>query len=234
MDNYVVLVLIMVLSGVLGGTVNYFSIDTESKRKVLKFIDYNLLKSIFTGIVASLLVPLFLNMISSNIIEETNAKPDKLFIFGGFCLIAAISSKTFIQTLSSKVVQQLNEVKKEVTTVKKDIDPLIQQQTEPDNINENKIDISLKSMIDMKDSKLSEAFKEADTDNTKVLKTFILSQYTYRSTSGLAKDTGLDSAKVKKILDELMLKDYVAQISTDKGPKFYITSKGRDELTSFI
>ena len=84
---------VMIAAGALGGVVNYFlnrKNDPEGS---------SIGKSITVGIGAALLVPLFLNMISSNLTEmirgssTTPADLSKILVFAGFCLIAAISSR---------------------------------------------------------------------------------------------------------------------------------------------
>jgi len=49
----------------------------------------SLLRSLVIGIGASFLVPLFLNMISSDLMRQMDQDAGKLLVFVGFCLIAA-------------------------------------------------------------------------------------------------------------------------------------------------
>ena len=97
MACYVVL-LTMAVAGVLGGSVNVaLSAEIPSKRTWFM--------SILAGVAASLLIATFLRTLSSNILSNimnpknsmSYVSPD-LLVFGGFCLLAAISSKAFIQT----------------------------------------------------------------------------------------------------------------------------------------
>ena len=137
MDLKLILVLaIMITAGVVGGTINYFlNGKSDDEKKIL-------LKSIFSGIGASFLVPLFLKTISSNILfdifKDTSSKTD-YFVYASFCLLSAISSRAFIQTISDKILKEAKEAKKEVDSVKaeiKDIEnafnPIIDSMTEQD------------------------------------------------------------------------------------------------------
>ena len=67
-----VILLIIVLSGLMGGLASYYLNESEKK---------SIAKSFVLGVVASLIVPLFLNMISSNLLFEAQRQIDKMFIF---------------------------------------------------------------------------------------------------------------------------------------------------------
>lgn len=109
-DNHLILILcIMVVTGILGGVANYFLNErdgnspwrTASKHAVL-------------GVVASLTVPLFLNMISSHMLEATRLKSSELFVFAGFCLLYVVVSRRFFENLAVKLMRQVELVRKDV------------------------------------------------------------------------------------------------------------------------
>ena len=107
------LIVVMLSAGTVGGLLNYYTSQSADP-------DHSsILKSIIAGICASFLVPLFLNMISSNLIDtirgsaNTSSDVSKLFVFAGFCLIAAISSSAFIRTLSDRVLAEAKAAKEE-------------------------------------------------------------------------------------------------------------------------
>ena len=103
------LILVMLGAGILGGAINHF-LTQESTPTIRSFMGRDLL----VGLGASFMVPLFLNMISSDLIQlilgskDRPPEPYKILVFSGFCLIAAISSRAFIRTLSDRI---LNEVR---------------------------------------------------------------------------------------------------------------------------
>lgn len=73
-----------------------------------------LARSVVVGIAASFLVPLFLNMISSNLIDLIRAGDNsRLLVLLGFCLVASISSTSFIKTLSDRVLAEAKQAKRE-------------------------------------------------------------------------------------------------------------------------
>jgi RsiW-degrading membrane proteinase PrsW (M82 family) len=108
-DNYMMLVLgIMVSAGVLGGIANYFLAERHAE-----FAWRDLFKYAVLGVVAALMVPLFLNMISSNLLDLARTRPINLFVFAGFCLIAVMFSRRFLENMSAKLIQQVSQIRKE-------------------------------------------------------------------------------------------------------------------------
>lgn len=89
MINTLIIVGIILVAGIFGGVVNYFTIydkkESGSNRKCWA--------AILAGVAASCLVPLFLSMISSDLIVNSR-KDDKYYlVFAGLCLIAGIFSR---------------------------------------------------------------------------------------------------------------------------------------------
>ncbi|HVF44674.1 MAG TPA: YEATS-associated helix-containing protein [Pyrinomonadaceae bacterium] len=99
------LILIMILAGCLGGVVNFFQAKSDDPARA------DLRHSLVVGVAAAFLVPLFLQMISSTILSTGAANPLELFIFAGFCIVAAISSKAFISSLSERILKDVKEAK---------------------------------------------------------------------------------------------------------------------------
>ena len=102
-----ILLLIILISGILGGLANYFLDRTERN-----WNGYDVLKSALLGIVASATIPLFLKIVSSSLMKDAETNPLEYFVFCGFCLIAAAFSTRFLQGIGERVLQELKEVKK--------------------------------------------------------------------------------------------------------------------------
>ena len=111
--------LIMLFAGFLGGTVNYF--QTYAKKEEGGSRKY--WTCIIIGLAASFLVPLFLKTISSNLINCTNAGcPQALdyLVFLGICLIAAIFSRRFIDSIAARILKKVEEAKEDAKEAKED------------------------------------------------------------------------------------------------------------------
>lgn len=100
-DGYMLIVLgIMVSTGLLAGIANFFLSNTEDKARA-----HELGKFIVLGIVVALIVPLFLNMTSSNLLEFGRTRPNALFVFAGFCLIFVLLSRRPLENIANKLKQ---------------------------------------------------------------------------------------------------------------------------------
>ena len=203
-----VFVLIMVSAGLLGGVINfYLNDDPESKHTVGNHM--------VIGIGASLLVPLFLNMISSKLMKEASSNPGLLLVFLGFCLIAAISSKAFISTISDRILNQAKEARRATAELQRDLDPILQQADESSET------------ID------AEAINIANLNGQQhtVLAALHHPRYTYRTLGGISTGTKLNKTELKEVLVELDNQGLSGQVDRGNGPRFYITANGLKALT---
>lgn len=102
--HFWILVIIILLMGAFGGLLNHLhNFDTNANDEKNRFLKY---KYIFLGIGAAALVPAFLKMIASDLIKNTNDFDNNSFlIFGGFCLVSAIFSRRFINTIGERILE---------------------------------------------------------------------------------------------------------------------------------
>jgi len=221
------LISVMVAAGALGGVANYFLTRKEDPE------GSNITKSIVIGIVAAFLVPLFLNMISSNLTEAIRGSPttpadlSKILIFAGFCLIAAISSKAFIQTLSERVLKKVEETNKKVEEVKKVAQSAQEKASEADAIIQKNIESDGTDI-----SGLIAPTESVSENERKILQELATGEKAYRTRTSVARHIGLVKSEVDRIVDELKEKSLVdAKLLEDasgaKRKRWYITPKGR-------
>lgn len=113
-DTHMLLILaIMLAAGVLGGAANYFLADRQGEPGRKDWLKYPLL-----GVVAALTVPLFLNMMSSTLLEGARTKPVDFFAFAGFCLLYVVASRRLMENVAQRLLGQLDQVKREVVQLK--------------------------------------------------------------------------------------------------------------------
>lgn len=110
------LTLIMISCGILGGLINSY-LDKGSKDVVNTVWEYMVI-----GVGASLLVPLFLNMIGSTLVEGSYKNINSTFVIMGFCLVAAMTSRTFIKTISDKAMQKAQSAETKANEVAATLD----------------------------------------------------------------------------------------------------------------
>jgi len=117
LDGYMLIILlVMFIAGVLGGLANYFLRDRPADADLRERRDW--LKFPLLGVVASLTVPLFLNMISSNLLEAARTRPVDIFVFGGFCLIYVVASRRLFENVANRLLGQIDQVKRDMGQLK--------------------------------------------------------------------------------------------------------------------
>ncbi len=107
--HLIILLGIMVATGLLGGIANFFLNERDAHSPWLTAGKYMVL-----GVVAALTVPLFLNMMSSHLLEATRLKSSELFVFAGFCLLYVVVSRRFFENIAAHLTRQVEQVRREV------------------------------------------------------------------------------------------------------------------------
>jgi len=114
LDSHMLMIFgIMLVTGLLGGLANFFLSERQGELGRREWLRYPIL-----GIVAALTVPLFLNMISSTLLEGARTKPLDLYVFAGFCLIYVVASRKVFENVAIKLLSQLDLVKRDMQQLK--------------------------------------------------------------------------------------------------------------------
>lgn len=226
MTHEVIIALIMATTGILGGVANFLSNDN------LRFEFRVVAKSIVLGVSASVMVPLFLSMISSNLLVESSTSGESYFVLAGFCTVASIFSRSFINGVSSKILNELKQktdsIGKKVENYEEHVKPLIERSEEPENESneayESKV-VQVKSKLNDRDIKILSAIDE--------------SKYTIRTAGGITQQLGMAPNSREMIRQRLRTMKDVDLVSELKGldskspkPRWYLTNLGRAVLRS--
>ncbi|MBQ0946529.1 hypothetical protein KAK07_24570 [Ideonella sp. 4Y16] len=227
MANLIALLVILLLAGVLGGAMGYYleqsgqpsktEGDGRGSARIAQLVPY-----IVLGIGASLMVPLFLNMISSTLVSEAlNSKEGehaelKLLVITGFSLIAAASSRRFITSLTDKVIRDVQEAKEIAQEVEKKVDLIVEPENAPrEPSGPANMDVQV-NLTDLSDHE------------KRVLKTLFNSSYSARALSGISRDGEISQDEATSALKLLASKSLVHQTQTFKGfAKWSLTQAGR-------
>jgi len=123
---YIVILTTMLGAGVLGGAINTIlsrSLPPKDGEPPLP----GLVAHIVLGVGAALIIPLFLSMISSGLVGDlakgSELTPElfaKLLVLAGFCLLAAISSRAFLQSMTQRLLREVAEAKRIARDAKED------------------------------------------------------------------------------------------------------------------
>ncbi len=218
------LLAILFLCGVIGGVVGYLDEMTAGQNKGWPlFWRYLLL-----GVAASFIVPLFLNTISSTLVTDalTSKFPEasvKLLVIAGFCLVASISSRRFIDRISEKLLQEVSEARQIAENADEKIDLLV----EPD---ERSSWPRVSSSVTTDYRYPQSPQQELDSHERKVLRAMDNSTFSTRAFSGIVNDTNLNEEDLQSSLEKLVSKGLLEKKATKKGyERWSLTGEGKSE-----
>ena len=248
MQPLVDIALVMLLAGALGGIVNYFLADPEQEKRLVWW------QHVLVGVTASFMVPLFLNMISGDLIDKIRGTADKagdyskLFVLAGFCLVAAVSSRAFIRSLSEKVLQ---EMKKKVEAVSKTAEkavekaesanvqataafadatearqavaPFVEEEASAPEIEDS---LSPREVISLQRALIPPEIPSKD--EVSVLRAIRESGLSLRSMTGISNDSSLPKSAVNAVISRLLSKGLIGETIGKTGqPRWFVTQAGR-------
>lgn len=213
--NYILIISLMIGAGLLGGVTNFLRTE-QDKWNIQAFF-----KNILMGVCASLLIPLFLNMISSNLVKETSSDSSHLFVLFGFCLIASLSSKTFIQTVSDRLLNDLRKTDEKVENIKKNVEPIISKETEAQEAEDRESFIGIRAF-------------SFDENAKKVLKSLSSSKYAWRTLTGIEQETGMARGEILNSLNWLLSNRLAVRTEDKRRALWGLTLEGRDILTGIL
>ena len=195
---------IMILSGLLAGLMNYFLTENQKSPVWKAVFGYCLL-----GIAGSLIVPLFLSIISNDLLASAQNNPINLLVFNGICLVFAFVLCRFKEIIFVKRAQKAEKTKKENALI-------IPIRTEYDlKTDQRKFLKDGSDRIGMSKSEL------------KIMGTIAEKKYAHASLVDLLKDPELVNEKVNETLSSLMAKGLVEQrLSKENKLLLYLTLKG--------
>lgn len=78
------------------------------------------------GILAAGSVPLFLHIVSSDLIKGAASEGYKYWVFGGFCIIMAVFAERFLRGIGDNIMKQLTELKTKVAETEEKADAAIE------------------------------------------------------------------------------------------------------------
>ena len=185
LDSHMLIVLlIMVAAGLLGGVANCYLSDRQGDAGRREWGKYLTL-----GVIVALTVPLFLNMISSNLLEAPRTRPVDFFVFAGFCLIYVVASRRLVENMANRLLGQMEQMKRELGQIKER-----QPENPPPAVREEPAEAAGKP----------ETPKESLSYNDiEILRALAKDNYVYGNLAGITDETGLTREVVSNRLTVL-------------------------------
>ena len=213
----------MLVSGIVGGLINYYLSDPATEKPLAWW------QHIVVGVGAAFMVPVFLNTISSRLIAEitgteiTSEILSKLLVLSGFCLLAAVSSRAFIRSMTDRLLREVSAARREAKEAKEQAnnaeaiaDLTVEPETQAAPVTMELMKSAETPVIDVSDTE------------KRILKAMVESRFSMRSISGIAKDSGLSSSTVNNNLGPMLAKAMVAEGKSKDGQmRWYPTALGR-------
>ena len=217
-NHFFALAAIILTAGVFGGLFNYYMAAQADADNT------SMPRYIIGGLAGSFLVPLVLHLVSSDLLTKISENPSGLFIFGGYCLIAAWASRFALTTVTDRILQEAQTARKrademmtELHLLQRELEPILEMETESD--------------AQPQPQPLSPE-DELDVTTANVLTALGNGRYIFRSMNGLSSETELDEHTLDKTLGIIVARDLGGKVLSKKGTRWFITQKGRIYLAA--
>ncbi len=224
MDSYMlVILLIMIVAGILGGVANYFLSERRAEGGRADWGKYPIL-----GVIAALTVPLFLNMISSNLLEAARTRPIDFFVFAGFCLIYVVASRRVFEGAANKLRAQIDQVRRDVVQIKQQR----QEAPPPAPREEPSVAAEIEPPVVAKAEAVRESLSYNDIE---ILRALAEQSYVYGNLVGLTDKTGLARELVSNRLTVLKNLGIIETRINEKNVlHWYVSPKGKQMLGDIL
>ena len=222
LDSYMLIILlIMIAAGILGGVANYFLSERRAEMGRDDWGKYPIL-----GVIAALTVPLFLNMISSNLLEAARTRPIDFFVFAGFCLIYVVASRRVFEGAANKLRAQIDQVRRDVVQIKQ------QRQDAPASREELLPPVEVEPLAAAKPEVIRESLSYNDIE---ILRVLAEQSYVYGNLVGLTDKTGLARELVSTRLTVLKNLGIIETRINDKNVlHWYVSPRGKQMLGEIL
>ena len=198
MTHLWILVSIIAGAGLLGGASNYLMNRPESDDR-WRWFDF--FRSLALGLSAAATAPLLLNILSSNLMQESEKNPLLYFVFAGFCLVAAIFSNRFLTSIGDRVLRELESVKKENAELANTTEMVVMQQSDDRAV---KIAPRITRAAPTGEDDALESVSHKPNERERLLGAFRQSPHLFRTAVGLAQETGISEPVVREQLRQLV------------------------------
>jgi DNA-binding transcriptional ArsR family regulator len=232
LDGYMLVILgIMILAGILGGVANYFLSERPADQGRRDWGKYPIL-----GVIAALTVPLFLNMISSNLLEAARTRPVDFFVFAGFCLIYVVASRRVFENVANRLLTQMDQMKREMSQMdqmKREMGHMKQRQNEASSAaREEAMPIIEAPLLTPKPEPVKESLSYNDIE---IVRALAEENCVYGNLVGLTDKTGLARDLVSTRLTVLKNMGIIETRINDKNIlHWFVSPKGKQMLGEIL
>ncbi|MGD1105353.1 MAG: YEATS-associated helix-containing protein [Terriglobia bacterium] len=226
--NIILLLAAMIASGVLGGAANYLLLhkdDPEYAKRSRSFV---------LGLVASLLVPLFLKTISSDMVDKISTIrygsgiPFDFFVFASFCLLVAVFSRTFAETVAKRLVAEVEKAKRESQEAKTRAVQAEEKASQAEPVLRQEMEQRTEPLPESARSSIPPSLQDLPVDRTdrQLLGALLNGQYSYRTISSLADEVQVEEHDAVRRLEGMREYALIGKKATPTRNLWFLTDKG--------
>jgi hypothetical protein len=226
--NIILLLVAMIGSGVLGGAANYLLLhkdDPEYAKRSRSFV---------LGLVASLLAPLFLKTFSSDMVDKISnirygsGVPFDFFVFTSFCLLVAIFSRTFAETVAKRLAAEVEKAKRESEQAQARAIVAEEKAREVEPVLRHEIDLRTEPLPEAARNSIPASLQDLPVDHNdqELLRALLAGQYSYRTVSSLAEEVKIEEHDAIKRLERMREQSLAGRKTTDQRNLWFLTDKG--------
>ena len=218
LDGHMLLILaIMVLAGILGGAANYFLAERQGEAGGRDWIKYPIF-----GMVAAFTVPLFLNMISSTLLEGARTKPIDYYVFAGFCLLYVVASRRLFENMVQRLMGQIDQVRRDVGQIRQ------QQRDEP-------VIVPLKSEAEPAKAVEPDPREALSYNDVEILRALADGNFVYGNLVSICETTGLSRELVSQRLTVMKAMGVIETRINEKNVlHWFVSTRGKALLADIL
>ena len=234
--NIILLLVAMIGSGVLGGAANYLLLhkdDPEYAKRSRSFV---------LGLVASMLAPLFLKTISSDMIDKISTIrygsgiPFDFFVFASVCLLVAVFSRTFAETVAKRLSAEVEKAKRESQEAKIRAVQAEEKSSQTEPVLRQEMELRTEPLPESARSSIPPSLQDLPIDYTDrdLLKALVNGQYSYRTVSSLAAEVQMEEPDAVKRLERMREHALAGKKTTPTRNLWFLTDKGFNWLDAQV
>ena len=218
----------MLGAGFLGGAANYLLLyrdDPEYAHRSRSFV---------LGVVASLLSPLFLKTISSDMIDRISTirygtgVPFDYFVFISLCLLAAIFSRTFAESLVQRLAAEVEKARRESQEAQVRAALAEEKAREAEPVLRHDMELLTEPLPESAGDGVPPSLRNLPVDQTdcELLAALLHGRYSYRTADSLAEEVQMEQPEATKRLERMREQALAGKKTTPTRNLWFLTDKG--------
>ena len=226
--NIILMLVAMIGSGLLGGAANFLLLhkdDPEYAKRSRSFV---------LGLVASLLVPLFLKAIASDMVDKIttihygSGIPFDFFVFASLCLLAAVFSRTFAETVAKRLAAEVEKAKRESQEAQTRAALAEEKASQTEPVLRQEMEQRTEPLPESARRSIPPALQDLPVDHTdrELLQALFHGQYSYRTVSSLAAEVQMEESDAVRRLERMREHAVAGKKTTPTRNLWFLTDKG--------